>query len=224
MILSEFIREYIAPTKTVYSMWVIMAVILLFCFIATRNMKDKPGVLQNIAEMIVSSLLNFFSGVLGEKKVRHYFPMLASFFVLIIVCNYTGLLPGAGEGDEALFTVPTSVLAVTAAMAVISFVTVQSAGIKKHGLGKYLLTFFKPFVFLFPILILEQFTRPLSMALRLYGNIHGEELATETLFGLFPIGLPLVMNVLSLLFCFIQAMVFTMLLAVFINEATEDEE
>ena len=76
--MSEFIREYIAPTKTVYSMWVIMAVILLFCFIATRNMKDKPGVLQNIAEMIVSSLLNFFSGVLGEKKVRHYFPMLSS--------------------------------------------------------------------------------------------------------------------------------------------------
>ncbi len=224
MILSEFIREYIAPTKTMYTMWVIMAVILLFCFIATRNMKDKPGVLQNVAELIVSSLLNFFAGVLGEKKVRHYFPMLASFFILIIVCNYTGLLPGAGEGDEALFTVPTSVLAVTAAMAVISFVTVQSAGIKKHGFGKYLLTFFKPFAFLFPILILEQFTRPLSMALRLYGNIHGEELATETLFGLFPIGLPLVMNVLSLLFCFIQAMVFTMLLAVFINEATEDEE
>lgn len=224
--LSDFLKEYIAPTKTVYTMWVIMAVILLFCFVATRKMKDKPGALQNVAELIVSSLMNFFSGVLGEKKARHYFPMLATFFILIIVCNYTGLLPGAGEpdADEALFTVPTSVLAVTAALSVISFVTVQSAGIKKHGLGRYLLTFFKPFAFLFPILILEQFTRPLSMALRLYGNIHGEELATDTLFGLFPIGLPLVMNVLSLLFCFIQAMVFTMLLAVFINEATEEEE
>lgn len=86
------------------------------------------------------------------------------------------------------------------------------------------MTFFKPVAVLFPIMILEQITRPVSMALRLYGNIYGEELATDTLFGLFPIGLPLVMNVLSLLFCFIQAMVFTMLLAVFLNEATEDEE
>ena len=79
------------PTKTIYSMWAIMAVILLFCFIATRKMKDVPGPLQNIAEMAVSGLLSFFSGVLGEKKARHYFPMLASFFVLIIVCNYSGL-------------------------------------------------------------------------------------------------------------------------------------
>ena len=169
------------PTKTIYSMWVIMAVILLFSIIATRKMKDVPGLLQNIAEMAVGGLLNFFAGVLGEKKARHYFPMLGSFFVLIIVCNYSGLIPGSGDP----FTVPTSVLTVTAALSTISFVAIQSSGIKKRGLGKYLGTFFKPFAFLFPILILEQFTRPLSMALRLYGNIYGEELAAETLFELF---------------------------------------
>ena len=151
---------------------------------------------------------------------RHYFPMLGSFFVLIIVCNYSGLIPGSGD----LFTVPTSVLTVTAALSTISFVAIQSSGIKKRGLGKYLGTFFKPIAILIPILILEQNTRPLSMAMRLYGKIYGEELAAETLFELFPVGLPIVMHILSLLFCFIQAMVFTMLLAVFINEATEDEE
>ena len=162
----------------------------LFSIIATRKMKDVPGPLQNIAEMAVGGLLNFFAGVLGEKKARHYFPMLGSFFVLIIVCNYSGLIPGSGD----LFTVPTSVLTVTAALSTISFVAIQSSGIKKRGLGKYLGTFFKPFAFLFPILILEQFTRPLSMALRLYGNIYGEELAAETLFELFPVGLPIVMQ------------------------------
>lgn len=200
-------------------MWIIMAVIVVFSFICTRKLKEIPGPLQNIAEMAVSGLLGFFGGVLGEKKTREYFPMLATFFILIIVCNYCGLLPGAGE----LFTVPTSVLAITAALSTISFVAIQSSGIKKHGAG-YFLTFFKPVFILFPIMLLEQFIRPLSMALRLYGNIYGEELATDTLFGLFPIGLPIVMNILSLLFCFIQAMVFSMLLAVFINEATEDEE
>ena len=172
----------------------------------------------NYPLFFLTELLNSVIG--DEKKTRQYFPILATFFVLIIVCNYCGLLPGAGH----IFTVPTSVLAVTAALSTISFVLIQSQGIKKHGLGKYLLTFFKPVAVLFPIMILEQVTRPVSMALRLYGNIYGEELATDTLFGLFPIGLPLVMNVLSLLFCFIQAMVFTMLLAVFLNEATEDEE
>lgn len=218
--MSEIWSEYLAPTKTIYSMWIIMAVILLVSFIATRKVKDRPGPLQNIAEIAINALLNFFGGVLGEKKTRQYFPMLATFFILIIVCNYCGLLPGAGE----LFTVPTSVLAVTAALSTISFVAIQSSGIKKHGLGKYLLTFFKPVALLAPIMILEQVIRPVSMALRLYGNIYGEELAANTLFGLFPVGLPIVMHVLSLLFCFIQAMVFTMLLAVFLNEATEDEE
>lgn len=218
--MSEIWNEYLAPTKTIYSMWIIMAVILLLSIIATRKLKEKPGFLQNVAEIAVGGLLGFFGGVLGEKKTRQYFPLLATFFILIIVCNYCGLLPGAGE----LFTVPTSVLAVTAALSTISFVAIQSSGIKKHGLGKYLLTFFKPVAVLAPIMLIEQIIRPVSMALRLYGNIYGEELAANTLFGLFPVGLPIVMHVLSLLFCFIQAMVFTMLFAVFINEATEDEE
>ena len=100
--MKEFFENFLMPTKTIYSMWVIMAVILLFSIIATRKMKDVPGPLQNIAEMAVGGLLNFFAGVLGEKKARHYFPMLASFFILIIVCNYSGLIPGSGD----LFTVP----------------------------------------------------------------------------------------------------------------------
>lgn len=218
--MSEFFKNFLAPTKTVYSMWIIMAIIVLFAIICTRKRSAVPGFLQNIAEMAVSGIFSFYEGVLGPQKTRKYFPIIATFFIFIIVCNYCGLLPGSGE----LFTVPTSILAVTAALAVISFVLIQSQGIKHHGLGKYLLTFFKPVILLAPIMILEQFIRPVSMALRLYGNISGEELAAETLFGLFPIGLPIVMHVLSLLFCFIQAMVFSMLMAVFLDEATSDEE
>jgi len=218
--LSEFFNNFLAPTKTVYSMWVIMAAIVLVAFVCTRKMTDKPSVLQNIAEMAVSGLRSFFEGVLGAEKTRRYFPLLATFFIFIIVCNYTGLIPGAGEA----FTVPTSVLAVTSALSVISFVIIQSQGIRKKGFGRYMLGFFKPVALLFPLMLLEQFTRPLSMALRLYGNVYGEEMAAETLFELFPVLLPLVMHVLSLLFCFIQAMVFSMLFAVFLNEAVEDEE
>ena len=129
--MSEIWSEYLAPTKTIYSMWVIMAVIVLFAFICTRNVKERPGPLQNVAELAVSSLLGFFGGVLGEKKTRQYFPVLATFFILIIVCNYCGLLPGAGH----IFTVPTSVLAITAALAVISF-AYPVAGHQKARLGR----------------------------------------------------------------------------------------
>ena len=218
--MAEFFDNFLKPTPTVVTMWVIMAVLVLFSILATRKMKDKPGVLQNIAEMAVSKLFGFIEGVIGTERTKKYFPVLATFFILIVVCNYSGLLPGAGE----LFTVPTSMLAVTAALAIIGFFTIHTTGIMTKGLKGYLLTFLKPVALLLPITLLEQFIRPMSLALRLYGNIYGEEKVTETFYGLVPILLPIVMNVLSLLFCLIQAMIFTMLLAVFVAEATETEE
>ena len=69
--MKEFFENFLMPTKTIYSMWVIMAVILLFSIIATRKMKDVPGPLQNIAEMAVGGLLNFFAGVLGDARRGH---------------------------------------------------------------------------------------------------------------------------------------------------------
>jgi len=74
-----------------------------------------------------------------------------------------------------------------------------------------------------PLNLLEQLIRPASLALRLYGNLYGEEMVTETLYEIFPIGVPLIMNVLSLLFCMLQAMVFTMLLSIYVSEAVEEE-
>lgn len=218
--MAEFFDNFLKPTPTVVTMWVIMAVLVLFSILATRKMKDKPGVLQNIAEMAVSKLFGFIEGVIGTERTKKYFPVFATFFILIVVCNYSGLLPGAGE----LFTVPTSMLAVTAALAIIGFFTIHTTGIRTKGLKGYLLSFLKPVALLLPITLLEQFIRPMSLALRLYGNIYGEEKVTETFYGLVPILLPIVMNVLSLLFCLIQAMIFTMLLAVFVAEATETEE
>ena len=218
--MAEFFDNFLKPTPTVVTMWVIMAVLVLFSILATRKMKDKPGVLQNIAEMAVSKLFGFIEGVLGTERTKKYFPVFATFFILIVVCNYSGLLPGAGE----LFTVPTSMLAVTAALAIIGFFTIHTTGIRTKSLKGYLLSFLKPVALLLPITLLEQFIRPMSLALRLYGNIYGEEKVTETFYGLVPILLPIVMNVLSLLFCLIQAMIFTMLLAVFVAEATETEE
>ena len=210
-------------TKPVITMWVIVALLAVFSWLATRRLKEKPGPLQNAAEMAVGALLNFFTGLLGEKHVRRYFPLLATLFIFIIVSNYSGLLPGAGH----LFSVPTSNISITLGLAVVAFLVIQFEAVRHKGPGGYLKSLAQPLFLSFlmlPLNLIEQVVHPVSLALRLYGNIYGEELAAEQLGGLLAIGLPLVMHVMSLLFCLIQAMVFTMLVSIYISEAVEEEE
>ena len=207
-------------TSTLTTMWVIILILTVLSILATRKLKDVPGPLQNIAEMAVESLQNYFAGIMGAKTAKKYFPIFATFFIFIVVCNYSGLLPGAGHIKG--FAVPTACLSVTAALGIIAFLTTHTIGIRERGLGHYLKTFIMPFFLLLPLNLIEQFVRPFSLALRIYGNLYGEEMVLEQLYNLFPILLPLLMNVLSLIFCLIQAMVFTMLLGIYVSEAAEE--
>ena len=212
-------------TSTVTTMWAIILILTVLSWLATRNLKEVPGPLQNVAEMAVGSLRDFFEGTLGKEYSRKYFPVLGTFFVFIVVCNYSGILPGAGHFSG--FAVPTACLSVTAGLGVVAFFTTHVIGIREKGLGHYLASFAKPLVLvvlMLPLNLLEQFIRPASLALRLFGNMYGEETVTEQLYEIFPIGLPLIMNVLSLIFCLLQAIVFTMLLSIYISEAVEEEE
>lgn len=206
-------------TKTVVTMWVIIAVLGLVSWLATRRLKAVPGPIQSAAEMAVAKLQDYFAGTMGRDNARRYFPIMATFFIFIVVSNYSGLLPGAGHG----FAVPTANLSTTAGLAVIAFFTTHIVGVKRRGVLGYLKTFISPFILMLPLNLIEQVVRPFSLALRLYGNLYGEEMVTEQLSGIFPLVLPLVMQVLSLLFCLIQAVVFTMLLSVYIEEAVGEE-
>ena len=207
-------------TSTLTTIWAIILILTILSILATRKLKDVPGPLQNVAEMAVESLQNYFAGIMGAKTAKKYFPIFATFFIFIVVCNYSGLLPGAGHLKG--FAVPTACLSVTAALGIIAFLTTHTIGIRERGLGHYLKTFIMPFFLLLPLNLIEQFVRPFSLALRLYGNLYGEEMVLEQLYNLFPILLPLLMNVLSLIFCLIQAMVFTMLLGIYVSEAAEE--
>ena len=206
----------------VVTSWVIIGLLALVAWLATRKLEEIPGPLQCAAEMAVESIENFVAGTLGREKARKYFPIFATFFIFIIVSNYSGLLPGAGHFSA--FAVPTACLSVTAGLGIIAAVTTHTLGIKARGVKAYLKTFVKPFAFMLPLLLIEQVIRPLSLALRLYGNLYGEETVTHQLYDIFPIGLPVVINVLSLLFCLIQAMVFTLLMSIYVAEAVEEEE
>jgi len=218
--MAETLGSILLPTSNAYVQWAVILVVVAISVIVTRRLREVPKGPQNLVEMGVSKLWDFFEGILGKEHTKTYFPILATFFIFILVCNYTGELPGAGEW----FPVPTSILATAIALGIIAFATIHTCGVKKHGALKYLRTFLKPVALMLPITLLEQIVRPISLSLRLYGNMYGEERVTGTLFSLFPLFLSWLMNILALMFGLIQAMVFTMLLAIFIGEAIETEE
>lgn len=205
-------------TGEVIAMWIMLLAITLLSLIVKKNLKERPGKLQNIIETGVEYLDNFFSDILGKKKARKYFTFLASLFIFIILSNYSGLIPGVGLTDYV--KAPTASLSVTAALGVVTFFFLQISGIR-HNAKHYFKHFVSPMFFMLPLLLLDEIIKPASLALRLYGNIFGEETVTEELYHIFPIGAPVVMMALSLLFCALQAMVFTMLVSIYLDEVTE---
>ncbi len=212
----------LAVTGRVTTMWAIILLLTAVSALATRNMKEVPGKLQNVAELAVCKLQDYFNGCLGEKLTEKYFTVFATFFIFIIVSNYSGLLPGMGHLKGA--SVPTAGMGVTGGLAICGFFTNHVIGAKERGTGKYLLGMLTSMSLpLFFLAIVEQVVRPFSLALRLYGNLYGEEMVTENLYHVFPILMPLIMQVLSLLFGLIQALVFTMLLSIYTREAVEEE-
>ena len=210
-------------TRPVVTMWVIIAVLGLVSFLATRRLKDIPGPVQNAAEFLVDKLRGLYSDGLNRDALNRYLPVLGTFFIFIITCNYTGLLPGAGK----LFAVPTASLSVTAGLGVSSFLISFYAGFRKRGIWGYIKALMSPlplFILMLPLNLIEQLVRPVSLAMRLYGNILGEETAVEQMGHVLPLVLPVIMQVLSILFGAIQAIVFTKLVAAYLEEATELEE
>ena len=205
-------------TGEVVTMWIILLAITLVSIIVKRNLKERPGKFQNVIETGIEYLDNFFSDILGKKKARKYFTFLASMFVFIIFSNYSGLIPGMGL--TAYAKAPTASLSVTAALGIVTFIFLQVSGIR-HNAKHYFTHFVKPIFIMLPLLILDEIIKPASLALRLYGNVFGEEMVTEELYHISPIGVPVVMMVLSLLFCALQAMVFTMLVSIYLDEVTE---
>lgn len=202
------------------TMWILMAVLVILSIVGTKNMQRIPKGLQNLLEYGVSALENFFADLMGVKRARKYLPFLMTFFLFILISNYSGLLPMAGHLPG--LKPPTSNVNVTGTLAVIVALSLFYFGIKEKGMG-YFKHFVSPVPVLLPINILETFTRPLSLALRLFGNIYGEEMVVAVLLGLMPILLPLPIQVLGVLFGAVQAFVFTLLAAIYIEEATAHE-
>lgn len=188
---------------------------------AGRRLQTVPSGLQNFMEWAIDGLFNFFSGIMGREACKKYFPLVATLFIYILIANYSGLLPGSGHVNG--LATPTASINCTAAMAIVVFFATQYIGIKENNGLRYYKHLLKPFAFMLPLLLIEEFVRPLSLTLRLYGNVYGEHEVTTVFFDLVPVGLPVIMQALSVLMGLVQALVFSLLAAIYIHEALPEE-
>lgn len=202
--------------ESVVVTWIIMAALVLLSVCLVRNLKvENPGRLQLALETGVSFLYDFFEGLVG-KKGRRYVPYLCTVIIYIGIANMIGLLG---------FKAPTKDLNVTGALALMSIVLVEYAGIHEKKVGGWLKSFTKPVAIVTPINILEVFIRPLSLCMRLFGNVLGAFVIMELIKLIVPVIVPLPFSFYFDIFDgLIQAYVFAFLTALYINEAVESEE
>lgn len=200
-------------SESVVVTWIIMAILILAAIVLTRNMKmDHISKRQAAAEMIVTKLTGMVEGMIGPEG-RAYVPYLTTVLLYIGVSNIIGLF-----GMKS----PTKDLNVTIALALMSIILVEAAGIYHHGVKKWLHKFTEPIAIVTPINVLEVFTRPLSLCMRLFGNVLGAFVIMELIKMIVPVFLPAVFSLYFDLFDgLLQAYVFVFLTSLYISEAIE---
>lgn len=203
----------IPVAESVFVTWLIMAVVILLCAIFVRNLKvTNPGKGQLLLETAVSGIYSFFEDILGEKG-KGFIPYLMSVGIYIGIANLIGILG---------FKPPTKDINVTASLAILSIILIELSGVLAKGGRSWLKSFAEPMVVILPINILEIFIRPLSLCMRLFGNVLGSFVIMELLKMVVPAILPAVFSCYFDIFDgLIQAYVFVFLTALFIKEAID---
>jgi F-type H+-transporting ATPase subunit a len=205
---------YIGPipvSEHIFSAWVVMAVLVLLSIWATRNMQLVPRGSQNLFESVVELLLGIIDQTAGPKG-RRFAPLVMTAFLFILAANWIGTTPFFGNVKG--FKSPNSNMNITASMAIIVFVLVQYYAIKTLGIGGYFKEFFVPN----PLHILSELARPVSLSLRLFGNIFAGGVLVHTILALAPY-ITFVFLGLELFVGAVQALIFTMLSLVFLSLA-----
>jgi F-type H+-transporting ATPase subunit a len=220
-------------TASIFTTWLIIIVVVALAFICTRGMKLIPTRLQNGFEFIYESLENFAVS-LGGPDSRPYVPIFAGFFLFILFCNWSGLLPFFGKVE--IFRAPTSDVNVTIGLALVAFLYFEAQGFRKLGVRGYLGKFFslKGFkhgigqgfidIYVGVIEFFLEFVKPVTLAMRLWGNIFGGELALGVITALTIALLPIAMVSLELLLNFVQALIFSVLTLMYTVIAVENHD
>lgn len=176
--------------------------------------------LRNFFETMAESVYGMVEGAMGAQHAPKFFPLIGALFFFILFGNLIGLVPG--------FVTPNDTLKTNVGIALLVFFLTHYYGIKEHGVVNYFKHFMGPSPALapliFPIELISHFARPLSLAVRLLGNMMADHKVVMSFFALVPILVPLPFLLLGVLVCFIQALVFCTLTMVYIGMAMEHEE
>jgi F-type H+-transporting ATPase subunit a len=204
------------PPHVTYA-WVAMALLVGLGYLASRSISLVPAGAQNVFELLVGGLEEFMVEITGEEG-RSFFPFIATLFIFILTCNLMGLIPGFFSATANINT-PLS-------MALCTFVFTHYLGVKYHGI-KYIKHFLGPIPWLaplfFPIEIIGHCARVLSLTLRLFGNIMGEDLVLAILLLLAGKFLaPLPMMFLAVFTSTVQAFIFTLLAMMYFAGSMEE--
>jgi F-type H+-transporting ATPase subunit a len=213
-----FLEYHFRTTNVTHVMytWFVVILLALLSFLATRRLAVYPGRFQNVMEVMVGGFDSLIEDTMGHHG-RKFFPLIATLGFFILVSNLIGIIPG--------FESPTANINTNAAMAIVVFFSTHYVGVRTHGL-KYFKQFMGPVWWLTPLMlpieIIGHIARPLSLTVRLFGNIMGEDIVLAVVLLLVPLLVPLPVFALMIFTSIIQTLVFMLLAMMYISGALEE--
>ena len=202
-------------THTVVTTWGIMALLGLLAWLATRNRATHPGILQTIAEGVVTTLEDAIAQA-APQHARQLLPFIGTLWVYLVVANLAGLVPGLDS--------PTRDLSQTSALAVLVFFSVHWFGIRSQGLKNYLRHYLTPSPILLPFHLISEATRTIALAIRLFGNMMSLEMAALLVLMVAGFLAPVPLLMLHVIEALVQAYIFGMLALIYVAGGMQSQE
>ncbi len=203
-------REIIFNLEVMIMTWIVISVLLVFGFFATRKASMLPGPVQVMGETFVKMIYDMTEDALGERS-ETYAPLICALFMFLVTCNWIGMFPHMHE--------PTKDLNTPLSLGIMGFFIAHYAGIKAKGIGSYLKEYCEPIFLMAPLNVIGELAKVVSISFRLFGNIMGGSIIILVVSYLtYSIILPPFLNFFFVIFIgAIQAFVFTMLTLVYIS-------
>jgi F-type H+-transporting ATPase subunit a len=214
-----YLFAFIPASPGVVLPWLVTFFVAGIAWLGTRNLSLVPERLQNFLEIAVEGLADFIGKIVGEKHGKDYVPFFSTVFLYILTANLMGLIPSLKS--------PTGIFSNCLGMALIIFIMTHYQGFKHAGF-RYLMHFWgKPFwlgPLMFPIHVIGELARPISLTFRLFGNIMGEDVVVLVLsVAIFPLLVPIPIMCLMIFTSIVQALVFTILSSIYVSGAVSEE-
>jgi F-type H+-transporting ATPase subunit a len=216
---SDGVLNTYLPDHVVMVLFLVLLAAIALPLLRRRFKVYKPGGFQQILELTVEGIRSLLGDIIGHKADQHLV-LLGTFGIFIFVMNFCGMVPGLGLATSSLW--------VTVPLALISFTYYNYHGVKTQGVGNYLKHFCGPIwwlaLLMFPIELISHCARPLSLSVRLFGNMFGEHQVSGVFMSLVPALVPIPVMVIGLFAIVLQAFIFMLLSAVYVGGAIEVED